>query len=112
MANSRSTLGQTARGDVVAHVVQPGPSLRKCQPLGTHAPTSNLSLSKSLRSAMQVVGASAADVASWCDVTPRTVQRWLAGEQPVSVAQVMLSRRLWPVFLDELRAVTLERTGT
>lgn len=69
---------------------------RKCQP----APVAILSAA--LRSSMLTEDASAADVAKWCDVDPRTVQRWLAGDTPVAVERVMRSRRLWPHFRQAL----------
>ncbi len=76
----------------------------------TLAPAS--SLSRALRSAIDRLGCSVADAASWCGVERRTVQRWLSGDAPVNVECVMRSRRLWPAFLDELTALTLGRTGT
>jgi hypothetical protein len=111
-ASSLSTKGQTGGCDssAVRHKIHGGPGIRSCQ--GGRASDSVAFLSLALRSALNTLGASTATAARWCDVDARTVKRWLAGDTPVSLAAVRRSARLWPVFLDELRSATLERTGT
>lgn len=64
----------------------------RCQP----APSSVLI--DALRSAMRAEGASIADAALWCDVTPATIKRWLNGSNVIAVERVMGSKRLWPHF--------------
>lgn len=96
------------------------PGLTKCHAAkvdlavatATAQPASLLSLA--LRSAIERLGCSVADAASWCEVERRTMQRWLNSDVPVSVECVLRSRRLWPVFLAELTELTVgqRRTGT
>lgn len=60
---------------------------------------------QALRLAKLQIGASAADIASWCGVNRRQVERWLAGDRPILLAALIRSRRFYPVFsacLDEL----------
>lgn len=75
---------------------------RKCAtgapPAFTQAPDEQVSPSvQALRIAMLRIGASAADVASWCEVHRSTVERWLAGVEP-RLSKLRKSRRLYPVF--------------
>lgn len=70
--------------------------LHKCQP----APVSVLIAA--LRVAMEATGASIADTAKWCGVSPPTICRWLRGERPVAFEKVMRSQRLYPHFIDYL----------
>lgn len=60
---------------------------------------------QALRLAKLRIGASAADIASWCEVHRSTVERWLSGTQRIQLEAVTRSRRLYPVFsecLDEV----------
>jgi hypothetical protein len=66
---------------------------------------------QALRLAKLRMGASAADIAQWCDVDRRTVERWLAGERPIQLAALIRSRRLFPVFSECLDEVLGKRAA-
>jgi len=59
-------------------------------------------LAAALRTAMKATGAECADVAYWCKVGERTIRRWVREDSPIDVEVIMRSRRLWPLFLQQL----------
>lgn len=77
------------------------------RPAGRHATTPEGKLvSLALRSALTELKASPADAARWCSVTRKTMQRWVSGLSPVSIALLLKSKRLGPVFLRALSEQT------
>lgn len=69
--------------------------------LPAHAQAANDQCSadvQALRMAKDRIGASAADIASWCRVHRTTVERWLSGKTTISLQALVRSRRLYPVF--------------
>lgn len=110
MTSSRSSKGEARWSVSVAHVVQPAHGPRVCQVRKVAEPAANLS--QAFRKAMNAVGASVSDAARWCGVDRRTVQRWLSGDARIDVEAVLRSSRLKLHFIDALRDVALERTGT
>lgn len=51
------------------------------------------------------MGASAADIAQWCDTDRRMVERWLTGERRIRLSLLVRSRRFYPVFAECLAEV-------
>lgn len=62
-------------------------------------------LSLALRNTMGVIGASVSDVAFWCDVDRRTVQRWINGDATVATECIVRSSRLWATFVREVSEI-------
>lgn len=92
MANSRSTLGQTARGDAL-HVH--GPSI------GGPRKTGTATLRHCVRRARVRLGWTQEQAAFQCGVSLDTWQRWESGKTSIRVT-VLLDSPMADTFLDEL----------